>query len=56
MAGQEFRRMHGDKEKLKRVECPEPVEGLSWVYMLLIRKGMLAIWKPSSISEKSRES
>ena len=28
---------------LQRVECPEPVEGLSWVYMLLMRNGMLCV-------------
>ena len=28
---------------LKRVECPEPVEGLTWVYILLIRNDMLYV-------------
>lgn len=33
-------------DELKRVECPEPVEGLSFVYILRCRNGSLYVGHP----------
>jgi len=39
---------------LKRVECPEPVEGLSWVYILLMRNGMLYVGQTKNVLYRMR--
>ena len=36
-------------EQLPQVECPEPVEGLFWVYMLLMRSGMLYVGQTKNV-------
>ena len=38
---------------LKRVECPEPVEGLTWVYILLMRNDMLYVGQSKNVSNPS---
>ncbi|MFP4204049.1 MAG: GIY-YIG nuclease family protein [Opitutales bacterium] len=37
---------------LQRVECPEPVEGLSWVYILLMRNGTLYVGQSHDIAKR----
>lgn len=39
---------------IKRVECPEPVEGLSWVYILFMRNGMLYVGQTKNVSNRMR--
>jgi putative endonuclease len=39
-------------EGLKRVECPEPVEGLCWVYILLMRNGMFYVGQSYDVSKR----
>jgi len=39
-------------ERLKRVECPEPVEGL--IYMLLMRNGMLYVGHSHDVAKRIR--
>lgn len=41
-------------KELKRVECPEPVEGLCWVYMLLMRNGMIYVGQTKNVSNRIR--
>lgn len=43
MAGHLQREVIDLPERLARVECPELVEGLSFVYMLICRKGTLYV-------------
>ena len=38
---------------LKRVECPEPVEGLTLVYILLMRNDMLYVGQSKNVSNPS---
>ena len=37
-------------DEFKRVECPEPVEGLCWVYMLLMCNDMLYVGQTRDVS------
>jgi putative endonuclease len=39
---------------LKRVECPEPVEGLVWIYILLMRNDMIYVGQSKNISNRIR--
>lgn len=39
-------------EGLNRVECPEPVEGLSWVYILLMRNGMFYVAQTRNVGKR----
>ncbi|QYY34824.1 GIY-YIG nuclease family protein [Ruficoccus sp. ZRK36] len=39
-------------EGIKRVECPEPVEGLSWIYILLMRNGMYYVGQTRDVSRR----
>ncbi|MFO8026885.1 MAG: GIY-YIG nuclease family protein [Opitutales bacterium] len=39
-------------EKLMRVECPEPVEGLFWIYILLMRNGMFYVGQTGNVAER----
>ena len=39
-------------DDLSRVECPEPVEGLSWVYILLMRNGMLYVGQTCDVAAR----
>ena len=39
-------------EGLQRVECPEPVEGLSWVYILLCRNGSFYVGHASDVAQR----
>ena len=39
-------------EGIRRVECPEPVEGLSWVYILIMRNGMLYVGQSSDVEAR----
>jgi predicted GIY-YIG superfamily endonuclease len=42
--------MQGDSEKLERVECPEPVEGLVWIYILLMYNGMFYVGQSHDVA------
>ena len=37
-------------EDIKRVECPEPVEGLSWIYILQCRNNTLYVGQTSNVA------
>lgn len=37
---------------IKRVECPEPVEGLSWTYILLMRNGMFYVGQTHDVAKR----
>lgn len=37
---------------IKSVECPEPVEGLSWVYVLFMRNGMLYVGQTHDVAAR----
>ena len=39
-------------EGLMCVECPEPVEGLVWVYILLMRNGMLYVGQTYDVARR----
>ena len=39
---------------LKRVECTEPVEGLTWVYMLFMRNEMLYVGQTKNVANRIR--
>ena len=39
-------------EGMSRVGCPEPVEGLSWVYILFMRNGMLYVGQTSDVEAR----
>lgn len=41
-------------EGIKRVGCPEPVEGLVWVYMLLMCNGMLYVGQTHDVAKRIR--
>jgi predicted GIY-YIG superfamily endonuclease len=52
---------HGDRllernmelsEGIKSVECPEPVEGLDWVYILFMRNGMLYVGQTHDVAAR----
>lgn len=35
-----------------RVECPEPVDGLSWVYILLMGNGVLYVGQSHNVAKR----
>lgn len=37
-------------EGMRRGECPEPVEGLSWVYILFMRNSMLYVGQTHDVA------
>ena len=39
-------------ERLRRVECPEPVEGLVWVYILLMCNEMLYVGQSHNVAKR----
>jgi len=39
-------------EGIMRVECPEPVEGLAWVYILFMRNGMLYVGMTHDVAKR----
>ncbi len=43
------------KVELQSVECPEPAEGLSWVYMLLMCNGMLYVGQTQDVASRIRK-
>jgi putative endonuclease len=39
-------------ESLKRVECPEPVEGLCWIYILYCSNGSLYVGQAHNVQQR----
>lgn len=52
MAGQNSTNRHSTPEKLPSVECPEPVEGLSFVYILLCSNGSFYVGQTHNVAER----
>ena len=52
MAGHELSETPNLPERLQRVECPEPVEGLAFVYILRCRNGTFYVGHSSDISKR----
>jgi len=54
MAGHDYTIPMELPEGFKCVECPEPVEGLVWVYMLLMRNEMLYVGQTKNVANRIR--